>query len=221
MPSDLRSELGEDWDNLAQLAREDERRHEEAINEHHRTTLTIRGFAVTAVAALIAATFVSNSAIPAGFAVLLSFFFCFVDFYYSRLYTQVERRLKVIEQLDRRYRRLLSRRSRTPKSLQRLRVDLLTYSSGPAIPRMPNLRPVRPLGRSFTVFLPLYFGLVIAALLGGAHALRSEAEAVSRVNFRCLGIRILSVGEGCGSIDRTDNRAPQKREALRLGGGAR
>jgi hypothetical protein len=164
MSSDLRSDLGADWDDLVGLAREDEKRHEEAINEHHRTTLTIRGFAITAVAALIAAVFVSGSVIPAVIAVLLSAYFCFVDFYYSRLYAQVNQRLRVLERISRRYRGMLSRPHRPAGSLRVIRVDLLTYSSRAAIPRKPKLRPVRPLGRQFTIFLMLYIGLALSAL---------------------------------------------------------
>lgn len=196
MQPDLRSDLGGDWDDLAKLAREDARRHEEAINEHHRTTLTIRGFAVTAVAALIAAIFVSESVVPAAFAVVLSLFFCFVDFYYSRLYAQVERRLRVLEAIDRRYRGLLARRSRPPQALKRLRIRLLTYSSGPAIPRTPDLRPVRPLGRSFAIFLPLYIGLLLAAVAGGVYAIDSDQNDQPTV-IRCLDLNLLSVGSAC------------------------
>lgn len=196
MSPELRDDLGPDWDGLARLAREDERRHEEAINEHHRTTLTIRGFAVTAVAALIAAVFVSSSWIPAAFAVVLSLFFCFVDYYYSRLYTEVERRLRVLEQINRRYRGLLARKSRSAQSLKRLRVRLLTYSSGPAIPRTPSLRPIRPLGRSFLIFVPLYLGLLLAAVAGGVYAVSSDGND-SPVVIQCVEATPTRAGYDC------------------------
>ena len=187
MSSDLRSELGGDWDDLAGLAQEDQKRHESAINEHHRTTLTIRGFAITAVAALIAAVFVSDSVIPAVIAVLLVAYFCFVDFYYSRLYTQVSRRLRVLERVGRRYRGLLGRQHRSARSLQGMRVDLLTYSSGPAIPRTPRLRPIRPLdASSFIVFIPLYAGLLLAAVAGGLYAHHTSSPGPPAVVIRCV-----------------------------------
>jgi len=219
LPPDLRFDLGGDWDDLAQLAREDARRHEEAINEHHRTTLTIRGFAVTAVAALIAAIFVSGSVVPAAFAVVLSLFFCFVDFYYSRLYAQVERRLRVLEAIDRRYRGLLARRSRPPQVLKRLRIRLLTYSSGPAIPRTPDLRPVRPLGRSFAIFLPLYIGLLLAAVAGGVYAIKSDQNDPSPV-VRCLHLDLLTVGSAC-EVPRSSSDLGSEEERSRPPGAAR
>jgi hypothetical protein len=204
--------LGEDLDDLAQLAREDQTRHEEAINEHHRTTLTIRGFAITAVAALIAAIFVSRSVIPAIAAMLLSAYFCFVDFYYSRLYTQVSGRLRVLERLSRRYRGLLARRHRRPAQLQKMRADLLTYSSGPAIPRTPRLRPVRPLDKSFAVFLGLYFGLALAALAGGVYAVCTEESDSPPVVVHCLNASAVIVGAPC-SADRNSIRArPDRHE---------
>lgn len=221
MPPELRDDLGPDWDGLAGLAREDERRHEEAINEHHRTTLTIRGFAVTAVAALIAAVFVSRSWIPAAFAVILSLFFCFVDFYYSRLYTEVERRLRVLEQINRRYRGLLARQTRSAQSLKRLRVSLLTYSSGPAIPRTPSLRPVRPLGRSFLIFVPLYLGLLFAAVSGGVYAISSD-ESNPSVLIRCIEVAPSHVSHYCRQGERQPGGEPHGRTKFRpQRGGAR
>lgn len=199
MPShSLRSALGDDLDDLAVLAREDQKRHEDAINEHHRTTLTIRGFAITAVAALIAAVFVSRSAIPAVLAILLSAFFCFVDYYYSRLYAEVTQRLPVLEQLSKRYRGLLARPHPLPqRSLRHLRSALLTYSGGPSIPRTPKLWPVRPVGRPFSIFVVLYLGLAASAAAGGVYALTFDKPESSGVVVRCLDVGVLNSGAPC------------------------
>jgi hypothetical protein len=199
MPSpNLRTALGEDLDDLALLAREDQKRHEDAINEHHRTTLTIRGFAITAVAALIAAVFVSRSAVPALLAVLLSAFFCFVDYYYSRLYVEVNQRLPVLEQLSKRYRGLLARPHPLPqRSLHHLRSALRAYSSGPSIPRTPKLWPIRWVGKPFSIFVFLYLGLAGSAIAGGIYALTSHEPESREVIVRCLGVGMLNSGSQC------------------------
>lgn len=196
----LRSVLGDDLDDLARLAREDQKRHEDAINEHHRTALTIRGFAITAVAALVAAVFVSRSVIPALLAVLLSGFFCFVDYYYSRLYADVTQRLPVLEQLSKRYRGLLVRpHPLPPRSLRHLRSALRTYSSGPSIPRTPKLWPMRSVGRPFSIFVVLYLGLAGSAVAGGIYALTSHESEPSGVVVRCLGVGVLNASSPCST----------------------
>jgi hypothetical protein len=205
MPSpSLRSLIGDDLDYLLALAREDQKRHEDAINEHHRTTLTIRGFAITAVAALIAAVFVSRSVIPAIIATLLSAFFCFVDYYYSRLYGQVSQRLPVLEQLNKRHRGLLARPHPIPqRSLHHLRSALRTYSGGPSIPRTPRLRPVRPLGKPFTIFLLLYIGLASSAIAGGVYSLNHREDGTTNVVIRCFSAGQLDSVSECSRAGRS------------------
>jgi hypothetical protein len=159
----LARDLGPDSVELLRACAEDLIRHEAAVNEHHRTALTIRGFALTAVAALIASGFASDLALPEYFAIGTALLFLFADFYYSRLYTEVRRPIPVLESLLRSHRRLLGRRIRSDTAILELRGDLRAYGRRPVIPvERPNLWPPRPLGR-LSIFMPLYLALIAAA----------------------------------------------------------
>src|SRR4051812_9194868 len=87
--------LGADAAELVRLAEKDLERHENALNEHHRTAMTVRGFAVTIVGALIASSYASEVPLPAYLAVAAAAAFFWVDYYYARLYDAVASRAEV------------------------------------------------------------------------------------------------------------------------------
>lgn len=82
-PSTTRSAakaLGEDALELIRLVEEDLARHESTINEHHRTALTIRGLALTAVAGLVGGGYASFVALPDYFAIGAALLFLWADY---------------------------------------------------------------------------------------------------------------------------------------------
>lgn len=138
----LRTELSEDQFDLIQLYEGDLKRHEEAINEHNRTLFTVRGFAVTAVAALIAATYASHAWEPALGALFAAVFFAVVDYNYARLYSEIAGRRNVLESLAQSYRKLMRVPSRTAhreRQLEDFKADLRSYLPGSVNPSSPEL----------------------------------------------------------------------------------
>ncbi len=155
--------LGPDAVELVRLVEADLARHESAINEHHRTALTIRGLMLTAVAALVAVSYTSFVALPDYFALLAAVLFLGADYFYSRLYLGVEQRIPVLESLSASYRRLLVRPARTRDSLDDFKGDLRAYSARPVAPDPhPRLWPPGPVGR-LKVFIPVYVVLAVFA----------------------------------------------------------
>lgn len=155
--------LGPDAVELVRLVEAELVRHESAINEHHRTALTIRGLALTAVAALVAVSYTSFVALPDYFAFLATVLFLGADYFYSRLYLGVEQRIPVLESLSASYRRLLVRPARTQNLLDDFKGDLRAYSSRPVAPdARPQLWPPGPVGR-LKVFIPVYVALALFA----------------------------------------------------------
>jgi hypothetical protein len=174
MTPDLSNQLGRDSYELVTLAAEDQTRTTETINEHHRTTLTVRGFALTAVAALIVASFVSDTPIPAFFAVFTALYLSWIDYHYSGLYHQAEQTLQVLKSLDHKHRRLLVRHRRTQRQLTRFKGDLRAYNANPPVPTNPGQ----------WIFIPLYCALVIAAgITAWQVSTRHETGAQLTKNF--------------------------------------
>jgi hypothetical protein len=172
-PTNTAEALGPDALELIRLVEEDLKRHEAVLNEHQRTAFTIRGLALTAVAALIAASYASFVALPAWFAIGAVVLFLTADYYYARLYAGVEQTMPVLESLSHEYRRILGRRARTRDAFDNLRGDLRSYSSSGAVPdSRPKLWPIRSLG-PLKVFLPVYGALItvaaVSALYVGSH----------------------------------------------------
>jgi hypothetical protein len=162
-PTSAADALGPDALELIRLVEGDLERHAAAIDEHQRTALTIRGLALTAVAGLEAGSYASFVALPDYFAVAAALVFLSADYYYSRLYTGVERRIPVLESLSSDYRRLLGRPARSRNALDDLRGDLRAYSAAPVAPdARPDLWPVQSLGR-LKVFIPFYIALALSA----------------------------------------------------------
>lgn len=156
-------DLGADALELVRLVELDRERHEAAINEHQRTALTIRGLTLTAAAGLVAGGFASFVALPDYFAIVSTAVFLAADYYYSRLYTAVEKRIPILASLSTNYRRLLARSVRSQDSIDDFRGDLRAFSSGTVAPDpRPELWPIESLGR-LKVFLPLYMALVVIA----------------------------------------------------------
>jgi hypothetical protein len=180
--------LGPDAIELLRLVEQDLVRHESTINEHHRTSLTIRGLALTAVAGLVGGGYASFVPLPDYFAVGAAALFLWADYYYSRLYTGVEQRLRVLESLSTEYRRLLARPGRVQDDLDDFRGDLRAYSTGRVAPdARPRLWPVGSLGR-LKVFLPLYLALaVVAALSGWYVATHRKPGAANGTTIVCIG----------------------------------
>lgn len=148
---------------LVRLMESDLARHEAAINEHHRTCTTIRGFAVSVLAVLVVAGLSTHTVVTEIAAFCLAPVFAFADYYYSRLYSTAYRRLRVLAPLSTRYRQLCGRRVRRGAEIDRFRGDLRALSPGAVVPSdKPPLRPVRPLGR-LALFLPAYAAMMLAA----------------------------------------------------------
>lgn len=137
----LQSELGADACELVELYESDLQRHEDAVGEHNRTVLTIRGFAITAVAALIAGTYASRRWEPAAAGAMAALYFAFLDYYNSRLYIKVEQRIPLLESIAQSYRNLGSAsRSRRRREVPELQTYLRAYSPRVVIPRRPELK---------------------------------------------------------------------------------
>jgi hypothetical protein len=186
----LAETLGPDGVELVRLMESDLARHEAAINEHHRTCTTIRGFALTVLAALVVAGITSHSVVPGLAAFCLAPILAFADYYYSRLYLSTQQRLRVLVPLSTKYRQLCGRRFRRPAEIQRFRGDLRALSPGAVIPSdRPSLLPVRPLGR-FGLFLPAYLAMMIAAGVSAVVVLETSTSRASV--YVC--IRVQSVG---------------------------
>jgi hypothetical protein len=174
---------------LVRLAESDLARHEAALNEHHRTALTIRGFAMTAVAALIAVGYASETLLPEIVAFFAACVFLWVDYYYDRLASDLRQRFPVLISLSVTYRRLRVKANRTDPEIDNFRGDLRSYATGPLFPaespRLVRRVPLKDLGRlgarlpaglgakrvplllplgRLRVFLSIYLLLIVAAL---------------------------------------------------------
>jgi hypothetical protein len=191
----LKVTLGEDWATLIELSEVDLERHEDAVNAHSRSSMTIRGFAITAVAALVAATYASGNPLPACAGFLASLYLGVLDWGYTLLYAKTEQRIRVLNSLGRSYRRLAARPlRRSNDSIKELQGDLRAYSSQPAVPKELNLvddlrtawrnwlqkrrrgpagekgDPTGPGLGSFRWYLPLYAFLAAVALVSATTA---------------------------------------------------
>jgi len=162
--SSLADQLGADAIELVRLMEADLARHEAVINEHHRTSITIRGFSLSGLAVLVVAGLTSRTVPTEVAAFVLGPLLAFADYYYSRLYASTDQRLKVLAQLSVRYRQLCGRGIRKQEEVDDFLGDLRSFGTGPVVPAdKPSLRPIRPLGR-FALFLPVYVALVFAAV---------------------------------------------------------
>jgi hypothetical protein len=185
----VEAQIGPDGVELVRLVHEDLARHESALNEHQRTALTIRGFALTAVAGLLAGSFATWVPSLGGFAATVLLMFLVADYYYSRLYTRVERSLPVLESLSTAYRRLLSRPLRSRDDIDDFRGDLRTYADKAAAPdTRPRLWPIESLGR-LKVFLPVYGVLLVFAVVSAWYVSAHERPGSRRdpATVVCIG----------------------------------
>jgi hypothetical protein len=170
--SELIEELGPDGVELVRLVEVDCRQHEATLAEHHRTAMTIRGFALTAVAALVAAGYASAAVLPEILAAVAALAFLLVDYYYVSLSVPLVKRLRVLVSLSGRHRRLLAKEHPTTGEVDRFRGDLRSYNSALVIPtggvtllprvpfervRMLPERAVRFLGLPMSVVRPVGF----------------------------------------------------------------
>jgi hypothetical protein len=137
----LKSELSENWLTLIALCEEDLGRREDALNGHNRSSMTVRGFAITAVAALVAASYVSSSDVPAFVGAGVALYFAYIDLQYSLLYAKTEQSLNVLHELSRTHRKLLSRRGgkQRQEQLANFRGDMRSYAAEPAVPKEPRI----------------------------------------------------------------------------------
>lgn len=139
-PDSVGAVLGPDRLDQITLYEADLKRHEEALGNIGRTETAIRGFAITAVAALIAAAYASGERGLGFVALAIGAYFGFLDYYWSRLDAELSERIGFLSELAQRYRSVLAggvrrRRNRVLK----LEEYLSSFDPFGAIPTKPVL----------------------------------------------------------------------------------
>ncbi len=136
----VRESLGDDRVHQMELYEADLKRHEEALIDLGRTETAIRGFAITAVAALIAAAYASGERGLGWVALVTGLYFGFLDYYCSRLDAELRDRIKFLSRLAQSYRRVLAGgvKRRRP-SLLKLESDLSSFDPFGTMPSKPIL----------------------------------------------------------------------------------
>jgi hypothetical protein len=132
--------LGPDRVGQIALYEADLKRHEEALSNIERTETAIRGFAITAVAALVAAAYASSETLLGFVALGIAVYFAFLDYYWSRLEAEITVRIAFLSEIAQSYRRVLSGGlKRRRKSLVRLEADLSSFDPFGSLPANPIL----------------------------------------------------------------------------------
>jgi hypothetical protein len=136
----VREALGPDRMDQIELYEADLKRHEEALIDLGRTETAIRGFAITAVAALVAAAYASGEQALGWVAFVTGLYFGFLDYYCSRLDAELRGRIKFLSRLAQSYRRVLAGGvNRRRLSLLRLESDLGSFDPFGTMPSKPVL----------------------------------------------------------------------------------
>jgi hypothetical protein len=135
----VREALGADRVEQMALYEADLQRHEEALIDLGRTGTAIRGFAITAVAALVAAGFASGERQLGWLALLTAGYFAVLDFYWSRLDAEIRDRIKFLSGLAQNYRKALAGGITGRRQLLKLESDLRSFDPFGTMPSRPIL----------------------------------------------------------------------------------
>lgn len=105
--------------------------HVRERNERERNLLTVRGFGITSVSALLTATVVTGAWLLALFAGIVVLALIYADLDANRRVQAIDRRLPFLRSTAQSIRRVLAGR-RHPSALLELRTNLRTYTSTPS-----------------------------------------------------------------------------------------
>jgi hypothetical protein len=124
--------LGPPYAALAERLEADFRDHAAELNERRRNLLTVRGFGITSVSALLTATVVSDQALLAAFAVIVVAALVYVDLDSHRRIQVIEKQFPFLEETSRRVHRALALGSTTGPIAGTVPSRLRTYKGSPS-----------------------------------------------------------------------------------------
>ncbi len=179
MTTGLEDVLGPQYAELALRVEADLEKHVAELNERERNLLTVRGFGITSVSALLTATVISDQELLALIAALVVLALTYADLDASRRVQAISRRLPFLERTARDIRHALGR-GLTDRSKLRLRTNLRTYRVTPSgADEVPwsTLRKGKALGAFKAVYAVLILGCVFVGVAAIGRHTRVQAFA--------------------------------------------